>query len=223
MSIEPNDENIQHIIELLRKDPSTIANIDIQSIYSLSQYETIVSHKTSKEIMNQVYDVLSKLIYAHSEKIVIYNSLKEYMYIDEIHQIKNGSFIRYIKKKSIPFFSNNDNDTYCVNNQDNHRGDNNSDMYNVDNTYNAINNEIPNANRNIESYKKVKVEKGGVVVNVIFKTTGVYILIRCTYNQKFIQIKYDENIIFQKLNADELLILMANDYIQSKNISHQQK
>jgi len=95
------EHDVEYLIELMKKDPSTFSKIDFNYLYSLSQNESGVSQKTSKQIMNEVYDVLNNIIHKHSDKIVIYNSLKEYMYIDEIHKIKNGSFIRYIKKSSV--------------------------------------------------------------------------------------------------------------------------
>lgn len=54
---------------------------------------------------------------------------------------------------------------------------------------------------------------GAVVVDIIFTDTGTNILCR-NYNNVFIQIKFDDCLIFQKLSTDEELILMAYELIK---------
>lgn len=62
-----------------------------------------------------------------------------------------------------------------------------------------------------------KLKSGGIVVDIKFKPSGAYVVCRSPITQKFFNIKFDENTIFQKLSADESLILLANKYIsQSK-------
>lgn len=158
--------DLHEIVEALRKDPSTIANLDFEAIYSLCENTDIIENKTTKQIANEKYDAFARITTDHSHILKFYTSLTDYFLVDEIHKLKSGSFIRYIKLNTT------------------------------------------------DPKKEPKLEKGGIVVNVLFKQTGVYVLFRCTYNQKFIQIKYDDHLIFQKLGTDELLVLMANDHLE---------
>jgi hypothetical protein len=53
---------------------------------------------------------------------------------------------------------------------------------------------------------------GGIVVNIKFLDTGTHVL--CMGNgNRFIQIKFDECIIFQKMTLEEQLIMLAYDYL----------
>jgi hypothetical protein len=53
-----------------------------------------------------------------------------------------------------------------------------------------------------------KLTNGGIIMDIKFMDTGTQILCRNACN-KFIQIKFDECIIFQKLSIEEQLILLA--------------
>jgi len=51
---------------------------------------------------------------------------------------------------------------------------------------------------------------GGIVIDIKFlDTTGTHILVKCGRNQ-FIQIKYDDCVIFQRLSDEEQIILAAD-------------
>jgi hypothetical protein len=54
---------------------------------------------------------------------------------------------------------------------------------------------------------------GAVVVDIIFTDTGTNVMCR-NYVNTFIQIKFDDCLIFQKLSTDEELILMAYELIK---------
>jgi len=54
---------------------------------------------------------------------------------------------------------------------------------------------------------------GGMVVEIKFTDDGTHIL--CKNRNRFIQIKMDECIIFQRLSHDEQLVLMAYDFLNS--------
>ena len=55
---------------------------------------------------------------------------------------------------------------------------------------------------------------GGIVVNIKFLDNGIHVVSKNSQNY-FIQIKFDECLIFQKLSVEEQLILMAYEYIDS--------
>jgi len=56
---------------------------------------------------------------------------------------------------------------------------------------------------------------GGIVVNIKFTDNGTNVLVKNQLN-RFIQIKMDDCLIFQKMTLQEQLILMAYEYIDKK-------
>ena len=54
---------------------------------------------------------------------------------------------------------------------------------------------------------------GGIVVNIKFLDTGTHVLCMSNGN-RFIQFKFDDCIIFQKMTIEEHLIMMAYDYLE---------
>jgi hypothetical protein len=56
---------------------------------------------------------------------------------------------------------------------------------------------------------------GGIVVNIKFTDNGTHVLVKNQLN-RFIQIKMDDCLIFQKMTLQEQLILMAYEYIDKK-------
>ena len=63
--------------------------------------------------------------------------------------------------------------------------------------------------KHIRWLRNNKLTNGGIVVDVKFLDNGTHIL--CKNKNRFIQYKFDDCITFQKLTADELLILQIKD------------
>lgn len=61
-----------------------------------------------------------------------------------------------------------------------------------------------------------KLTNGGIVVEVKFIENGINVLCKNAMH-KFIKIKYDECIIFQKLTIDEQIILTVNQHVTSED------
>ena len=57
-----------------------------------------------------------------------------------------------------------------------------------------------------------KLTNGGMVMNITFLDNGTHVLCRNSAN-KFIQIKFDDCVIFQKFTTNELLILLTYQYM----------
>jgi hypothetical protein len=55
---------------------------------------------------------------------------------------------------------------------------------------------------------------GGIVVNIKFLDNGIHVVSKNSQHL-FIQIKFDECMIFQKLSVEEQIILMAYEYIDT--------
>ena len=67
----------------------------------------------------------------------------------------------------------------------------------------------------IELYKPKQIlNGGGMVMNIKFMDNGVHIL--CNNGRCFKQIKFDNCILFQKMNQEEQLILMVNEHLQTE-------
>lgn len=64
--------------------------------------------------------------------------------------------------------------------------------------------------------KKNQLTNGAIVADIVFRELGTNIMCKNT-NQRCLQLKFDDNIIFQKLTQDEQLVLMAYEYIE-KNV-----
>lgn len=57
---------------------------------------------------------------------------------------------------------------------------------------------------------------GGYLVKIIFADKGVCLL--CERVKKYkMQVKMDETIVFQKMTAEEWVVVMANDYAEKQN------
>lgn len=61
-----------------------------------------------------------------------------------------------------------------------------------------------------------KLTNGGIVVEVKFIENGINVLCKNAMH-KFIKIKYDDCIIFQKLTIDEQIILTVNQHVTSED------
>jgi hypothetical protein len=67
-----------------------------------------------------------------------------------------------------------------------------------------------------ESSQTQVLTNGGIVTTIKFLDNGTQVLCKST-GQRFIQFKFDECIIFQKMSLEEQLIMMAYDYLDKGN------
>ena len=82
------------------------------------------------------------------------------------------------------------------------------EYYPIDNVYEL------HKGKHIRWLRNNKLTNGGIIVNIKFTNNGTQIL--CMNScKKFTQIKFDECVIFQKLNETEQLIIMAYEYSKS--------
>ena len=64
----------------------------------------------------------------------------------------------------------------------------------------------------------IKLTKGGNVCDIMITKTGVQVKCKCCFNIRpiFCNIKLDENLVFQKMNNAELIILKVLDFLDKK-------
>ena len=116
---------------------------------------------TNEKIETVKIKMLNKLNLNKKQFKEISKKLENYRYIDELPELKYGSFIRWISLK---------------------------------------NPEI------------IKLSNGGLVMEIKIELSGIIIVCKNNLNN-FFQINMNENLIFQKLNNQESILLSALDYI----------
>ena len=65
----------------------------------------------------------------------------------------------------------------------------------------------------LKNPEKIYLTNGGIICDIKILANGIHIMVKNNMN-RIIQIKLDENIIFQKLTEQEIIILQAVDYLQ---------
>ena len=66
---------------------------------------------------------------------------------------------------------------------------------------------------NLKNPEKIELTRGGMIIDIKILSNGIHVVCKNTYNHRF-QIKIDECYIFQKLTDQEIILLMALDYVQ---------
>ena len=64
----------------------------------------------------------------------------------------------------------------------------------------------------------IKLTKGGNICDIMITKTGVQLKCKCCFNKRpiFYNIKLDENLVFQKINNAEYIILKVLDFLDKK-------
>ena len=118
---------------------------------------------TTKKILEMNLQVLKELELDKTETLQLLKKLKEYKYVDEMKDLKYGTYLRWIP----------------INNPEN-----------------------------------IHLTKGAVFCELKITDNGVFIVCKnFGYSTKHFQIKMDECLIFQKLTAQELVLLSALDHL----------
>ena len=118
---------------------------------------------TSKQLREMILKILKELQLPRNETIDLMKKLKDYKYVDEMKDLKYGTYLRWIS---------------------------------------------------INDPEDIQLTKGGIFCEMKVKEDGVYIICKnYGYNRKHFQIKLDENLIFQKLTEQELVLLSALDHL----------
>ena len=65
----------------------------------------------------------------------------------------------------------------------------------------------------IQKYQDaVKLTNGGILLNTTFTSEGINLTIKL-WNNRIIQVRFDDCLVYQKLSFGEQLILMASEYV----------
>jgi hypothetical protein len=118
---------------------------------------------TTKKLREMILKILKELQLPRNETIELMNKLKGYKYVDEMKDLKYGTYLRWIP---------------------------------------------------INDPEDIHLTKGALFCEMNVKVDGVYIICKnYGYSRKHFQIKLDENLIFQKLTEQELVLLSALDHL----------
>ena len=124
--------------------------------------ESIMSY-THETIMTDKNNMLQQLQLSRSTLKQLHKKLKGYRYINDLKDMKYGSYIRWISLKNP---------------------------------------------------EKVYLTNGGIMCDVLFLNKGVHILCK-NYRNRFFQINFDTNMIFQQISAQEQIILEVIKHLHS--------
>ena len=118
---------------------------------------------TTKQLREMILKILKELQLPRNETLELIKKLKDYKYVDEMKDLKYGTYLRWIP---------------------------------------------------INDPEDIQLTKGALFCEIKVKEDGVYIICKnYGYNRKYFQIKLDENLIFQKLTEQELVLLSALDHL----------
>jgi hypothetical protein len=118
---------------------------------------------TTKKLREMILKILKELQLPRNETLDLMKKLKDYKYVDEMKDLKYGTYLRWIP---------------------------------------------------IDDPENIHLTKGALFCEMKVKEDGVYIVCKnYGYNRKHFQIKLDENLIFQKLTEQELVLLSALDHL----------
>jgi len=118
---------------------------------------------TTKKLREMILKILKELQLPRNETLELMNKLKGYKYVDEMKDLKYGTYLRWIP---------------------------------------------------IDDPENIHLTKGALFCEMNVKVDGVYIICKnYGYSRKHFQIKLDENLIFQKLTEQELVLLSALDHL----------
>jgi hypothetical protein len=118
---------------------------------------------TSKKIQEMNLKILKELNMPKNETLAFLHKLKEYKYVDEMDDLKYGTYVRWIP---------------------------------------------------LSNPKVIDLKKGAIFCEMKITDDGVQLICKnFGYKSTYFQIKLDENLVFQKLTDQELVLLSALDHL----------
>lgn len=123
----------------------------------------VLFNYTTKKIKEMNLKILKELSLPRDETLELMNKLRYYRYVDEMNELKYGTYLRWIP---------------------------------------------------INNPEKIELSKGAIFCEMKITDEGVGLVCKNHgYPSRHFQIKLDENLIFQKLTEQELVLLNALDHL----------
>ena len=121
---------------------------------------------TTKKITEMNLKIINELQLERKYSLEIMKKIKDYKYVDELNDLKYGTYIRWIP---------------------------------------------------IRDPDDIYITKGALFCETKIKDDGVYLICKnYGFSNKHFQIKLDENLVFQKLTGQELVLLSALDHLSKQ-------
>jgi hypothetical protein len=118
---------------------------------------------TTKKIQEMNLKILQELHLKREETMELFKKLVHYKYVDEMDDLKNGTYLRWIP---------------------------------------------------INDPNYIELKKGAIFCNIKITDEGVFLICKNHgFQSRYFQIKLDENLIFQRLTEQELILLSALDHL----------
>lgn len=91
--------NINQIFEDALTDPSLLSTLDIDNLLESIENtkNDYLDNKTTSDITSEIQDKLNEIGLSDNEKEIIIVKLKEYRFVDEIHELHKGKMVRWIR------------------------------------------------------------------------------------------------------------------------------
>ena len=135
-------------------------NQDLLKALDNENNKNIINLSTEK-IKNDKKNIIDELSLSKKEAEILKTKLIDYIYIDDLNNVKIGSYIRWI---------------------------------------------------NLNKPDQIKLTNGGLLCDIKYLDDGCHLMCKNNFNQ-IMQISMETNLIFQKLNNQEKVILSVIDYL----------
>jgi hypothetical protein len=91
--------NINQIFEDALTDPSLLSTLDIDNLLESIENtkNDYLDNKTTSDITSEIQDKLNEIGLSDDENEIIIVKLKEYRFVDEIHELHKGKMVRWIR------------------------------------------------------------------------------------------------------------------------------
>lgn len=149
--------DIQKYFENSKKDNTLLSTINIDELLNDVEKHPYLENNTLCDIREAKYNAIHKINVNEEQKQEWITKLNEYRYINNLHELIVGKFVRWIEKTP---------------------KDNNAQT----------------------------LKNGGILSSIKFTDTGTMLFISI-FGKRYIQLNYDNYILFQKMSKDEIMIL----------------
>lgn len=91
--------NVREIFESAKKDPELFSTLDIENILTSIENDKndYLENKTMDDITNDIYEKINDLLTERTNKETLCEKLIGYRYVDEIHELFKGRYVRWIR------------------------------------------------------------------------------------------------------------------------------
>ena len=191
---------LRNLIISEKQNPDLQSTIDIPTLLLAAENVDMddLGNRTLSDISREIVQALQN-INLPAEKIPeICGKLAEYRLTDQVYQIQKGKHVRWIRIRGTEGSPKTPPSANTIGSPK------------TPSSTNTINSD--KERRGLRGTFGSPITNGGIVVDVKFLDNGTHIL--CKNGPRFIQYKFDDCLTFQKLSADEQMVLSCYDLLR---------